>query len=254
MKNHEDNPKHGKIGKRTAILYGVLALLLLGSGLTARYATGVKLHKADPAPKADESASVPSAKFDLSELDSYTASAANTAPSSKETTPSAATTNTESEPDRAVLAQKDGIERAETFSLPMGKTVDKPFSNGEMVQSKTMGDWRAHNGVDFRGTVGDPVIAVNNGIVKAVYDDVLWGTVVEIDHGHGLLARYCGLGKGSTVEVGTRVKINDRIGNLGAVPIESADEVHLHFETRQDGKAVEPFAAMGLNADGESIR
>lgn len=252
MKNNEDKPKRGKIGKRAAILYGILAVVLLGSGLTARYATSLKLHKADPAPSAGESVSVPSAKFDLSDLTAYSVSPSDTVPSAKDKTPSA-DTDSESEEDRAVLAQKDGIERAPAFSLPMGNTVDKPFSNGEMVQSKTMGDWRAHNGVDFRGTVGDPVIAVNNGIVKAVYDDVLWGTVVEIDHGQGLLARYCGLGKGSTAEVGAQVKINDRIGNLGTIPMESADEIHLHFEMRQDGKAVDPFAAMGLNADGEKI-
>lgn len=249
MNNQSDKPeraRRGKIGRRAAILYGVLALVLVGSGLTARYATNLKLHTGSPAPNTDASESVPSARFDVSDLAQYT-SPAESAPSAKPKTPSEAKTEAESEAN-AVLAQKDGVERAVSFVLPLGDTVDKAFSNGEMVQSKTMGDWRAHNGVDFRGTVGDPVIAVNNGIVKAVYDDVLWGTVVEIDHGQGLLARYCGLGKGSTVEVGARVKINDRIGNLGAIPIESADEVHLHFETRQDGKAVDPFEAMDLQA------
>lgn len=250
MKNPSDKtkqPRRGKLGKRVAILYGVLALALVGSGLAARYATSLKLHTDSPAPNTATAESVPSARFDVSDLAEFTSPDAALTPSAKPKTPSEATTEAESEAN-AVLAQKDGVERAASFVLPLGGTVDKAFSNGEMVQSKTMGDWRAHNGVDFRGTVGDPVIAVNNGIVKAVYDDVLWGTVVEIDHGHGLLARYCGLGKGSTVEVGARVKINDRIGNLGAIPIESADEVHLHFETRQDGKAVDPFEAMDLQA------
>lgn len=250
MKNPSDKtkqPRRGKLGKRVAILYGVLALALVGSGLAARYATSLKLHTDSPAPNTATAESVPSARFDVSDLAEFTSPDAALTPSAKPKTPSEATTEAESEAN-AVLAQKDGVERAASFVLPLGGTVDKAFSNGEMVQSKTMGDWRAHNGVDFRGTVGDPVIAVNNGIVKAVYDDVLWGTVVEIDHGKGLLARYCGLGKGSTVEVGARVKINDRIGNLGAIPIESADEVHLHFETRQDGKAVDPFEAMDLQA------
>lgn len=250
MKNPSDKtkqPRRGKLGKRMAILYGVLALALVGSGLAARYATSLKLHTDSPAPNTATAESVPSARFDVSDLAEFTSPDAALTPSAKPKTPSEATTEAESEAN-AVLAQKDGVERAASFVLPLGGTVDKAFSNGEMVQSKTMGDWRAHNGVDFRGAVGDPVIAVNNGIVKAVYDDVLWGTVVEIDHGHGLLARYCGLGKGSTVEVGARVKINDRIGNLGAIPIESADEVHLHFETRQDGKAVDPFEAMDLQA------
>ena len=74
-----------------------------------------------------------------------------------------------------MLASKDSVARAETFSLPLEAGIAKAYSNGEMVQSKTMGDWRVHNGVDFKGTVGDAVKAINNGVVKAVYDDVLLG-------------------------------------------------------------------------------
>lgn len=143
---------------------------------------------------------------------------------------------TESEPE---------IVRAASFSLPLGTTVIKDYSAGELVASKTMGDWRVHNGVDFSGTTGDPVHAVNNGIVTKAYDDVLWGTVVEINHGDGMVARYCGLGKGSTLSEGDKVKINDKIGNLGEIPIEEADGVHLHFEIIQNGNAVDPIAAMG---------
>ena len=145
----------------------------------------------------------------------------------------------------AVAAQEDGIERAASFVTPLDGETDKGFSDGEMVQSATMGDWRVHNGVDFRGAVGDPVKAINNGVVKAVYDDVLWGTVVEIDHGDGLIAKYCGLGKGSTVEVGATVSVNDKVGNLGTIPIEAADETHLHLELWQDDAAIDPMRVLG---------
>ena len=141
--------------------------------------------------------------------------------------------------------QEDGIERAASFVTPLDGETDKGFSDGEMVQSATMGDWRVHNGVDFRGAVGDPVKAINNGVVKAVYDDVLWGTVVEIDHGDGLIAKYCGLGKGSTVEVGATVSVNDKVGNLGTIPIEAADETHLHLELWQDDAAIDPMRVLG---------
>ncbi|MGN0560858.1 MAG: peptidoglycan DD-metalloendopeptidase family protein [Candidatus Fimenecus sp.] len=222
-----------KLGKRTALLYAGLVIALCAAFAVAKNAAAFRL-----TPKAaDETqTAVPSAKFDVSDLAPYTQSAETTAAPTEPAAP------TQTQPDeQAVVAQEDGITRAEHFSLPLLSEVDKPFSGGDMVQSKTMGDWRVHNGVDFRGTVGDQVRAVNNGVVKAVYDDVLWGTVVEIDHGDGLVARYCGLGKGSTAAVGDKVKINDRIGNLGSVPVESADEVHLHFELRQDGTAVDPM-------------
>ena len=221
-----------KFGKRTALLYAGLVIALCAAFAVAKNAAAFRLTPKE----ADETQiAAPSVKFDASDLAPYTQSSETTA-APPEPTP------TETQPDeQAVVAQEDGITRAEHFSLPLLSEVDKPFSGGDMVQSKTMGDWRVHNGVDFRGTVGDQVRAVNNGVVKAVYDDVLWGTVVEIDHGDGLVARYCGLGKGSTAAVGDKVKINDRIGNLGSVPVESADEVHLHFELRQDGTAVDPM-------------
>lgn len=221
-----------KFGKRTALLYAGLVIALCAAFTVAKNAAAFRLTPKE----ADETQiAAPSVKFDASDLAPYTQSSETTA-APTEPNP------TETQPDeQAVVAQEDGIARAEHFSLPLLSEVDKPFSGGDMVQSKTMGDWRVHNGVDFRGTVGDQVRAVNNGVVKAVYDDVLWGTVVEIDHGNGLVARYCGLGKGSTAAVGDKVKINDRIGNLGSVPVESADEVHLHFEMRQDGTAVDPM-------------
>ena len=221
-----------KFGKRTALLYAGLVIALCAAFAVAKNAAAFRLTPKE----ADETQiAAPSVKFDASDLAPYTQSSDTTA-APTEPTP------TETQPDeQAVVAQEDGITRAEHFSLPLLSEVDKPFSGGDMVQSKTMGDWRVHNGVDFRGTVGDQVRAVNNGVVKSVYDDVLWGTVVEIDHGNGLVARYCGLGKGSTAAVGDKVKINDRIGNLGSVPVESADEVHLHFEMRQDGTAVDPM-------------
>lgn len=221
-----------KFGKRTALLYAGLVIALCAAFAVAKNAAAFRLTPKE----ADETQiAAPSVKFDASDLAPYTQSSETTA-APTEPNP------TGTQPDeQAVVAQEDGITRAEHFSLPLLSEVDKPFSGGDMVQSKTMGDWRVHNGVDFRGTVGDQVRAVNNGVVKAVYDDVLWGTVVEIDHGNGLVARYCGLGKGSTAAVGDKVKINDRIGNLGSVPVESADEVHLHFEMRQDGTAVDPM-------------
>lgn len=133
------------------------------------------------------------------------------------------------------------------FGLPLGKDIGMSFSDGEMIFAKTMGDWRTHNGTDYRGAVGDPVKAVNNGKVKAVYDDALWGTVVEIDHGNGLLARYCGLGKGSTVQAGGLIKIGEKVGNLGAVPMESAENPHLHLELLRDGKFIDPAGILGKN-------
>ena len=131
------------------------------------------------------------------------------------------------------------MDRISEFKKLIDTDVIKAFSGDTLVMSKTMGDWRTHNGTDYAGNIGDPVRAVNNGRVTRVYDDVLWGTTVEIDHLDGLTVRYCGLGKGSTVSEGDEVKINDKIGNLSEIPAESADGTHFHIEAEKDGKYID---------------
>lgn len=130
------------------------------------------------------------------------------------------------------------------FALPMGTDIIKDFSNGEMVESKTMGDWRVHNGVDFGGSAGNEVVAVSEGKVISVTDDIFWGTVVEIDHGNGMTVRYCGMKEGSCVAEGTEVEKYDKIGSLGHIPVEISDEDHLHIEVLIDGEYVDPLKAL----------
>ena len=148
-------------------------------------------------------------------------------------------TRWETESETSEKEEETKPSRAPQFVKPMDTDVVKAFSGDTLVMSKTMGDWRTHNGTDFAGNIGDPIRAVNNGKVTKVYDDVLWGTTVEIDHFDGLTVRYCGLGKGSTVNEGDEVKINDKIGNLSEIPAESADGTHFHIEAETDGKYID---------------
>ena len=135
------------------------------------------------------------------------------------------------------------------FAMPMGTDIIKDFSNGEMVFSKTMGDWRVHNGVDFSGSAGNDVVAVADGKITKVYDDSFWGTIVEIDHGNGMTARYCGVRKGSTPAEGAEVKIREKIGSLGHIPVEIGEEDHLHLEVTVDGETVDPLKALNKVRD-----
>ena len=131
------------------------------------------------------------------------------------------------------------------YMMPCGTDIINDYSNGEMVYSETMDDWRSHNGVDFKAQKGAQVKAINEGIVTNVYSDALWGTVVEIDHGGKLVAKYCGLGANPPVQKGTKVSMGDEIGVLGDIPCESKLGNHLHLEIRIDSKIVDPLAAMG---------
>lgn len=131
-----------------------------------------------------------------------------------------------------------------SFLLPMGNDIVKDFSNGEIVYSETMGDWRVHNGVDFGGSAGNDVLAVSDGRIYKVYEDSFWGTVAEIDHGNGMIVRYCGLKSGSVLPEGGEVKKGDKIGSLGHIPVELVDSDHLHLEVLIDGEVVDPLEAL----------
>ncbi len=131
-----------------------------------------------------------------------------------------------------------------SFLLPMGNDIVKDYSNGEMVYSDTMGDWRVHNGIDFGGSAGNDVVAVSDGRIFKVYEDSFWGTVAEIDHGNGMIVRYCGLKSGSVLPEGGEVKKGDKIGSLGHIPVELVDSDHLHLEVLIDGEIADPLEAL----------
>lgn len=151
---------------------------------------------------------------------------------------------TESEPIAEATQAKDNLPYTGSFTLPLGTEILKDYSDGEMVSSKTMGDWRIHNGIDFTGKDGSEIFAIQRGKVTDVYEDEMWGTVIVIDHGNDIVAKYCGLKKDSTVKKGDTVSKGQTVGKLGTIPIEQADGAHLHLEITVNGKNVDPLAAM----------
>lgn len=139
-------------------------------------------------------------------------------------------------------------ERAYTgsFSTPTNGKVIKDYSNGEMVKSKTMGDWRVHDGVDFNGKEGSSVFAVQNSTVSAVDTDVMWGNTITLTCPDGLIVKYCGLSDNIRLKKGDKVSKGATIGEIGMLPIESAAESHVHVECYIDGKTVSPLKALNL--------
>ena len=132
---------------------------------------------------------------------------------------------------------------AELFVLPFGNTVSKGFSE-EPVFSETMQDWRVHVGTDFAGETGRDVRALADGTVTDISEDLLWGSVITIDHGFGCQSRYCGAIP-KDIAKGDRVKVGQTIAVLGNVPCESADGPHLHLEIVSGGQTVDPVALIG---------
>lgn len=126
------------------------------------------------------------------------------------------------------------------FVSPVLGEVIKGFSDTELQYSMTMHDMRLHKGLDIAADAGTPVVAAGEGVVKAIINDPMLGTVVEIDHGNGITVRYCGLNAKPSVSVGSTVDSSTRLGSVDVIPIESVEQRHLHLEFYKDGKAVSP--------------
>lgn len=131
-----------------------------------------------------------------------------------------------------------------SFVLPLNGEIMADYSGGELVKNETLNDWRTHNGIDIRAEKGTQVSAVAAGTVRSIQNDPLWGYVIEIDHGNGLVSSYCGLSQKTEVKEGDQVVINQVIGTVEYIPCESLLDNHLHFEMKLDGQYVDPLSTM----------
>lgn len=132
------------------------------------------------------------------------------------------------------------VVKTEDYVLPAGKEIVKDYSNFVAVKSETMDDWRVHNAVDFKAQTGEEIKAIRSGAVLAIYHSSLWGTIIEIDHGAGVTARYCGLDEKCNVTVNDVVEQGQVIGKIGEIPVEKAEGPHLHLEITKDGRITDP--------------
>jgi murein DD-endopeptidase MepM/ murein hydrolase activator NlpD len=102
-----------------------------------------------------------------------------------------------------------------------------------------------HEGIDFAAPVGTPIHAAAGGIVVLAEPHPVWGNVVELDHGNGLLTRYAHASR-LLVAAGALVKRGQKIAEVGSTGRSTGP--HLHFEVHQDGVPQNP--AKFLFADG----
>lgn len=129
------------------------------------------------------------------------------------------------------------------YKYPCDETAIAGYTE-ELVKNDTMGDYRSHTAIDFKASAGTKIVAINDGLVTSIRTDNLLGKVIEIDHGGKLVATYCGFDTVNVTE-GEFVTIGQTLGTIGNVPFEASSESHLHFETKLDGKYVNPLDVMG---------
>ncbi len=156
--------------------------------------------------------------------------------------------NTAKEPAKSSAPAKDkttASSKVLTFIRPVEGDIMKDYTRdvNTFSESKTLGDIRAHSGLDFKVDKLTKVRAVADGTVSLVEDNAN-GITVEITHGtSGLKTRYAGLSKQGLEDIscGLKVKANEIIGLVGdPIQSECEDGAHLHFEVLKNGKSVDP--------------
>ena len=136
------------------------------------------------------------------------------------------------------------------YVMPVNGEIIKPFSNGELVKSETLGVWKTHDGADIKADAGTQVKAINQGTVTKVWDDPLWGTCITIDHGNGIESHYYNLSQATTVIEGDEVNSGEVIGAVGdTAEIEAAEGSHLHFAVKRNGSWIDPISFIDPNSN-----
>ncbi len=97
---------------------------------------------------------------------------------------------------------------------------------------------RMHAGIDFAAPRGTALYATADGVVTAAGPERGYGNVVRIQHDLGFETVYAHQSK-VRVRVGQKVSRGDRIGDMGTTGRSTG--VHLHYEVRVNGTAVNPL-------------
>ena len=113
------------------------------------------------------------------------------------------------------------------------------YYNNTYYQNKGI-DLKTESGESFEVTA-----ALSGTVVKAEKDSLL-GYVIQINHDNGVVTHYQSL-EGVEVEEGQQVKQGDLLGKAGRNLYNADAGVHLHFEIRHDGLAVNPLDFMNQN-------
>lgn len=128
------------------------------------------------------------------------------------------------------------------IEMPCEGEVLLSFSKDKLILSKTLGDWRAHNGVDIAADLGDKVNAAADGVVEKAYLDPLMGHSVIVRHDDVHQTVYQNLASTEMVKEGQAVTKGQCLGAVGdSAPAEMLEQAHLHFAVTENESFVNPM-------------
>mgnify|MGYP001624208734 CR=1 FL=1 len=220
-----------------------LALAVSAAAIgAAGWLSGGDLFATDPGSSGAETAETPSSSYEEN----------TPADASQENVPKTENFVLEYEhpPEEAAAAGSEAVSTPatpESFVLPVDGAVTNPYSQGELVKSKTLGEWRTHDGIDLAAADGTPVVSIADGLVEAVREDARWGNTVEINYGD-YTAFYYGLGDEIQVKAGDAVTAGQTLAEAGNSSLIEAEEVpHIHLGIKKGGEWVDPAVLLGID-------
>lgn len=105
---------------------------------------------------------------------------------------------------------------------------------------------RMHSGMDFAAARGTPILATAEGTVTHAGWQSGYGKLVKVRHALGFETRYAHLNT-IAVRKGQRVSRGQNIGGMGTTGRSTG--VHLHYEIRRNGQALNPVTFINAGQD-----
>lgn len=103
-----------------------------------------------------------------------------------------------------------------------------------------------HEGIDFAGPVGTPIIAAAGGVVIAAEYHPQFGNKLEVDHGNDIVTRYAHAAR-LHAKVGDIVRRGQHVADIGSTGRSTGP--HLHFEVLVKGVQQDPRKFLAAGAD-----
>lgn len=136
-------------------------------------------------------------------------------------------------------------------AVPSRLPINSYVTSGFGTRNDPFGRGRAnHKGLDFSAKVGDPVMAVADGVVKFSGTSGGYGNMVDVDHGNGYVTRYAHNSRLS-VRQGDLVRAGQEVAKAGSTGRSTG--AHVHFEVWVDEQPVNPRQFLGQN-EGTPVR
>ncbi|ESA36002.1 peptidase m23 [Leptolyngbya sp. Heron Island J] len=144
------------------------------------------------------------------------------------------------------LAAEEAKSAAYPDGMPIGGPIDISSEFGLRRNPFGGSSYENHEGTDFVGPYGTPIIATADGVVGRADYYGGYGNTVTLKHGYGYETLYAHMSE-VAVASGARVKRGDVVGYLGNTGRSSGP--HLHYGVYYKGDAINPRTVMKMDHD-----